>query len=49
MARTSKKDGTVPADSVWGPKIAARILGKAVFLFPRFCLVELVPLSAVKL
>eukprot|EP00069_Balaena_mysticetus_P020107 bmy_12737T0 len=26
MARTSKKDGTVPADSVLGPKIAARIL-----------------------
>lgn len=48
-ARTSKKDGTVPVDSGLGPRIAARILGKALFLLLGFCSVGLVPVSAVKL
>lgn len=41
-ARSFKKDGTVLVDSGLGPEIAARILGKAVFLLPGF-----VPVSAI--
>lgn len=46
-ARSFKKDGTVPVDSGLGPKIAARTLGKAVFLLPGCCPVGLVPVSAI--
>lgn len=35
-ARTFKKDGTVPVASFLSPQIAARMLGKAVFLFLSF-------------
>lgn len=48
-ARTSKKHRAAPVDSGLGPKIAARIFGKAVFLLSGFCPVGLVPVSAVKL
>lgn len=48
-ARTFRKNGAVVVDSILGPKIAAKILGKAGFLLLGFCPVRLVLVSALKL
>lgn len=44
-----KKDKTILVDLGLRPKIAARLLGKAIFLLLGFCPVGLVPVSDVKL
>lgn len=48
-ARTSRKHRIGPVDLGLRRKIAARLLGKAIFLLLGFCPVGLVPVSDVKL